>query len=205
MSTASSKSKAKHRLLEAGAILFAKQGFEGTPIREICAHAGTGINMVHHYFGSKQGLFDALIASVSEEIFETPVRAIKVLPSTRGEFIARFEMFAEETLRSMIEHRLVFIMAMREEVIPHSASFNDYNTTFIKFLKHGKKLGFLSESVEPAMLTGLMIDRLGNQVQHSEWIRKTAGVDISNEAYRKRWLAANLQILLFGMLSAEEA
>ena len=26
-----------------------------------CARAGSGINMIHHYFGSKRGLLDAIV------------------------------------------------------------------------------------------------------------------------------------------------
>ena len=192
---------ARARLLDAGAALFARKGFAGTTVRDICDQAGTGNNMVHHYFGSKQGLFDELIAHFSDEIFRVPVRVIQKLPDTREAFVSRFELFIEESLEAMMEHQLLYIMAMREEIIPEKDAFADYNASFIRFLKHGKKQGFLGAHVDPAMLTGFVMDRLGAQVMYSNWIQKTAGVDIYDPKFRARWLRANIDLFLSGMLA----
>ena len=196
--------EARQRLLDAGAVLFARKGVAGKSVREICDQAGTGNNMVHHYFGSKQGLFDTLIENFSDEIFRVPVRVIQKLPDTRDAFVSRFELFIEESLHAMMEHQLLYIMAMREEIIPEKDAFAEYNATFTRYLRHGKKRGFLGAHVDPAMLTGFVMDRLGAQVMYSSWIRRTSGVDIFDARFRNRWLRANLDLILSGMLGRED-
>ena len=45
------------RLLEAGAELFAAQGFHGTTVREIAERAGVNLAAGHYHFGSKRDLY----------------------------------------------------------------------------------------------------------------------------------------------------
>jgi hypothetical protein len=51
------------------------------------------------------------------------------------------------------------------------------------------------------MVTGLVRDRLGNQILYAGMLkdRSTPNV-ISDEAYRKRWLAANIDVLIHAFL-----
>jgi AcrR family transcriptional regulator len=66
----------KSRILASGAELMAEKGFSGVSVREICAHADTSMNMLHHYFGSKQGLLDAIVAKFSSGVFALPMRLL---------------------------------------------------------------------------------------------------------------------------------
>ena len=47
----------RNRLLEAGAELFAAQGFHGTTVREIAERAGVNLAAGHYHFGSKRDLY----------------------------------------------------------------------------------------------------------------------------------------------------
>lgn len=50
-------------LLEVAERLFAEKGYEAVPVRHLAKEAGMNVAMVNYYFGSKDGLFKALIAS----------------------------------------------------------------------------------------------------------------------------------------------
>ena len=52
----------REEILGAARELFAERGFEGTTIRAVAAQAGVDPALVHHYFGTKDDLFDAAIA-----------------------------------------------------------------------------------------------------------------------------------------------
>lgn len=198
----SNNKDARTRLLEAGASLFAEKGFTGTSVREICELAGTGNNMIHHYFGNKQGLYDTLISHFTAEIFTVPIRIMQKMPGSQAEFASRFEMFIEETLEAMIANQQLFVLVLREEVLPAKEPFAEYISSFIAFVEHGKEQGFVNEAIDPAMLTGLVLDRLGNQVQYASKIRQTSGADVITDAdYKARWLRANLDLLLHGFLA----
>ena len=48
-------------LLAAATAEFARNGFAGARIGSICKQAGTTVRMVYHYFGSKSGLYIAVL------------------------------------------------------------------------------------------------------------------------------------------------
>jgi AcrR family transcriptional regulator len=48
-------------LLAAARLVFAEQGFAGATVRAIAARAGVDPAMVNHWFGGKQGLFNATV------------------------------------------------------------------------------------------------------------------------------------------------
>lgn len=55
-------SGARDAILDAAGGLFAERGFDAVSMRAIAAAAGVDAALVHHYFGSKQQLFQGLVA-----------------------------------------------------------------------------------------------------------------------------------------------
>lgn len=51
----------RDRLLKEATALFAHNGYTATPIREIVAQAGVTKPVLYYYFGSKEGLFQAIL------------------------------------------------------------------------------------------------------------------------------------------------
>ena len=47
----------RDRVLSAAGPIFARQGFEGATIREICAAAGVNLASVNYHFGNKETLY----------------------------------------------------------------------------------------------------------------------------------------------------
>lgn len=64
-------------ILAAGRELFAAQGYRGTSIRAVAARAGVTPALVHHFYGSKEGLFVAAtrLPVNPAELVSTLVRA----------------------------------------------------------------------------------------------------------------------------------
>ncbi|MEK3733059.1 MULTISPECIES: TetR/AcrR family transcriptional regulator [unclassified Paenibacillus] len=48
------------RILLAAKTLFAKHGFDGTTVRQVCEEAGANVALVSYHFGGKENLFSAL-------------------------------------------------------------------------------------------------------------------------------------------------
>lgn len=57
----------KARILNAATELFARKGFDGTSIREICKKAGVNICMISYYWGGKQELYEGIIENLIEQ------------------------------------------------------------------------------------------------------------------------------------------
>lgn len=51
----------KRSLLDAAEVLFARQGFAATSMREIAAEAGVNLAAAHYHFGGKRGLMEAVL------------------------------------------------------------------------------------------------------------------------------------------------
>lgn len=90
----------KERLLDAALNLFADRGYDGVAVDEIVDAAGVNKRMVYHYFGSKEGIYAAVLEQAyegvraSEEKFfaqrrsrATPRRAMRDLVALYFEFL----------------------------------------------------------------------------------------------------------------------
>ncbi len=56
------------RLLDAGVELFARRGFHGTSIRDIAERAGVNVAAGHYHYGSKEGLYLAVLRAQFAEV-----------------------------------------------------------------------------------------------------------------------------------------
>jgi AcrR family transcriptional regulator len=59
---------ARDRLLFTAAELFTKRGYAATSVREIVEGAGVTKPILYHHFGSKEGIFHALIRKMEQEL-----------------------------------------------------------------------------------------------------------------------------------------
>ncbi|MGH3561757.1 MAG: TetR family transcriptional regulator [Mycobacterium sp.] len=72
-------SDTRDRILSNARELFARNGFDNTPIRAVSAAAGVDSALVHHYFGTKQQLFAAAIQiPIDPMTIIGPLRAVPV-------------------------------------------------------------------------------------------------------------------------------
>lgn len=190
----------KERLLAAATTLFGEKGYGSVSVREICKSGGTTINMVHHYYGSKEGLLEAIIGRFDDGVFAVPNRLLKKPASSREDFISRLELLFETTLEAYIEHRAVLRVAVREQrAQPVAVSFM---SRFSDFIDEAKKNGYVREDVDSSLVSGAILDRLVNQVQFAPWIKASSGKDVIDDAdYREAWCKANIDLFLRGFLA----
>lgn len=66
----SDNENSKQRILQAAIKLFAKQGFDGTSIRQICKEANANICMISYFWGGKQELYNGIIEDLVEKQIE---------------------------------------------------------------------------------------------------------------------------------------
>jgi AcrR family transcriptional regulator len=190
---------ARSRLLVSGAELMADKGFDGVSVREVCTHAGTSINMVHHYFGSKQGLLDAIVDQFSSGVFALPMLLLDKEPQSKAEFQSIIELLFESTLDAFIEHRSVMLVVVREQADPEALP--TYMERVATFLERAKTNGFVRSQVNTGLIAGFFLDRILNQVQFAPWINRNYGADLlSNAEYKQQWCRANVDVLLNGIM-----
>lgn len=64
------RENSKEKILKAATKLFARKGFEGVSIREICNEANVNICMISYYFGGKKELYQGIIDNLIEQQVE---------------------------------------------------------------------------------------------------------------------------------------
>ena len=75
----------KRRLLDAGTAEFARYGIAGARVDRIAAAASANKAQIYHYFGSKEGLFDA----VFDEFVAQTLREVPIDPTDLPEYAGR--------------------------------------------------------------------------------------------------------------------
>jgi len=65
------KASVRQALIEAGTKLFAERGPDDVSVRELAAHAGVNHGLVHRHFGSKDGLLQATMAKLADDVAES--------------------------------------------------------------------------------------------------------------------------------------
>ena len=71
------REEARERILDAAEELFAKRGYYGVTLREVAAQASSDTALIHYYFASKAGLFDAVIARRAEEVNRVRMQSLE--------------------------------------------------------------------------------------------------------------------------------
>src|SRR5574340_499585 len=97
-------SQTKDRIITAAERLFAQRGFAEASVRDIVAAAGQrNISAVHYYFGSKQGLAEALLRHRMHSINERRSARLGALERTRetGDLRALVEAWVYPLIESL--------------------------------------------------------------------------------------------------------
>lgn len=145
------------RLLSVATDAFAAQGFDGARVDAIARGAGVNINLVYYYFGSKEGLFvavmEATYAALRERHRDMELRALPPREAMAALVRSTFRMFVEwpaitTLLASENLHEARHVA--RSEVI---ADLYDPLIAFIEdTLARGAAEGVFREGIDPVEL-----------------------------------------------------
>lgn len=72
-------------ILDVAEGLFSQHGFHGVTLREVAREAGVDTALVHYYFNSKRGLFDAVLLRRAEVLNRGRLEAMDRYAATAGE------------------------------------------------------------------------------------------------------------------------
>ncbi|MBE7384704.1 MAG: TetR family transcriptional regulator [Leptolyngbya sp. SIO1E4] len=67
----------KQRILDAAERMFGTHGFDGTTLRSIVRDAGVNLALVNYHFGSKEELYQAVVARMAQPIIERQLAALE--------------------------------------------------------------------------------------------------------------------------------
>ena len=170
-------------------------------MRDICTSADASVPMITHHFGSKQGLYDEIVGSFSSNILATPIRMIANTPSSKQDFTTRLELFISETFAALIAQAPVIRILTQDG--GDFENLRDAHSELANFLRSAQDQGFVRASLDIEMVTGLIFDRLGNQIVFATNPAYGGPNVLTDEAFRKRWLAANISVLVSAFVGCQ--
>ena len=91
----------KARLIETAGQLIAKQGYEKTTSKEICQLSKVNLAAINYHFGSREGLYRAVLHQVHQQLLST--EELDVLQGEQKSPGEKLEYFLD-TLTQMVQH-----------------------------------------------------------------------------------------------------
>jgi len=87
---------AREAILEAAEEVFAREGFAGARIETIGAEAGYNKSLIFHYFGGKEGLYQAIMVRLKKRMMDGYLEPLTVFAQCSDEMsLSRLRMFLE--------------------------------------------------------------------------------------------------------------
>lgn len=136
----------RRKVLGAASVLFAEHGLDGVSVRDVARDAGVSLGLVHHYFGSKDALYQAAIAAMYAEL--GPLRADFDQALAEGlDLAALIERVVRAGFRFACSHRAEIKLMMRTVLDTGEVEARWRDTQQLPFLE------------QTSALLGRMLDR----------------------------------------------
>jgi AcrR family transcriptional regulator len=172
----------KARILEAATAEFATHGIAGARVDRIAASAGANKSLIYAYFGSKDGLFDAVFdAAVVATVDEIPIDADDLPAYAARLYDHRLER--PDLLRLANWDRLE-----RDGLGIENEAVQSALTSKVKAISKAQKAGKVSATLKPETLLEFIIALSQTELNHPKGSRAAA-------AHRKRISAAVAQLI----------
>jgi TetR/AcrR family transcriptional regulator len=178
--TAECKMKAK--LYSAAAEVFARKGYAAASVREIVEKAGVTKPVLYYHFGSKEGIYKAILESALRD-FDERVEAVEMLT---GSASLRLRRLCEEVFRIYERHSdVVRLMHAIYYGPPQGAPFFDFDKALLRLhdgvarmVRQGKRAGEFRGSADAMSLAvlGAMNECIDLELTHPEMAVGGAGL-----------------------------
>lgn len=199
-------------VLHAAKTLFARKGFDGTSVRDICREAGVSANAVHYHFGSKGTLYRAILDRFMQERLASAERMLSAQPEDLAELRLRLILFCEETMVSLLDDPETLRIAFDEMLggFAHGGegvaeAIRDHEQRLTDFLTSAQSGGLLREDVDAAILAGTLLERLLNQVRYVEVHVELWNTTPLEPSYRRHWIEQMVDLCVYGAAIGDDS
>jgi AcrR family transcriptional regulator len=196
-------------LLKAASKLFAEKGFEAVTTRNLAEAADVNIAMIAYYFGSKDGLFKAMI----EERFPKTVTKLRSIQKQEGtawdKISAIIDLYVERIVGDGSFHKVVF----RELTLEHRTEHRELILSgieqnwkiIISYIEEGQERGLFKADIDPEFTIASMFGTMFQLVNMPSWTSRLTGETdekyINTEGFKNR-LRTHLKTMMSAHLLA---
>lgn len=116
----------RRAILEAGTVLFLRDGYMSTSMDQVAAAAGVSKQTVYTQFGDKESLFRKIVADVVDEVADPMSAEVARLADTQN-LAADLRGIARQLLAQVVQPR---VMQLRRLVIGEAGRFSELGALF---------------------------------------------------------------------------
>ncbi len=190
----------KEKLVAAATVLFARDGYDRVSIRQISTAAGVNSALISYYFGGKQGLYDAVLAS---QISSVEQFVSKDLSSLDPREVIR--QYAKEMLRVHREHPHLLPYIFRELASADNQPNSIFQTVAPKLfallsgaLARGVRMGIFRIDLDVPSAT-ILLAGMVNFHYLSRHPRDKMGISSPESMQEDRYLSQAVDVFLRGI------
>jgi AcrR family transcriptional regulator len=184
----------REQLLKTASRLFAEKGFEAVTTRELAKQADVNIAMIAYYFGSKEGLFKAMI----EERFPKTGTRLRTIQKQEGDawdkISAVIDLYIERIIGDGSFHKIVFRELTLEQRPEHRElilSGIEQNWKFvIQHIEEGQESGLFKSDIDPQFTLASVFGTIFQLINMPSWTNRLLGENdekyVTTEAFKSR-------------------
>lgn len=143
-------------ILGAAMELFAERGFGSVPLSAIAERAGVSKANIFHHYGSKDGLYLAVMKQASDNTS----RLLAEVTQGAGSFAERIRHFARGHLLYLVQNQCVARLILRELAEGDAergrtlveGAFGGNFATLVSIFKSGQRAGHVRAELDPAVM-----------------------------------------------------
>jgi len=195
----------KELLISKATELFAKNGYEGTTVKDIADSAGINVSLVSYHFGGKLALFHDCLRKFGEEKIGIAYKILQA-PKSQQEFMVRFELFMDEITNSYVEQPMLLALVHHEFETGSAEAVELFKTTFYKafnmvvsFFESAQRSGFIRKDVDVTLLSFLMMGCIKNTFINANLRKPFLKFSVETEEGRKKFKEHIMKIFLEGI------
>ncbi len=186
--------RTRRRILDRAERLFAARGYRGVSLREIAAACGVRPFTVQHHFGSKLGLYQAVLSRFDDELVER----ITAVARESASFPEVVDRVVDDLFEFFVAHRgwvAVSARAALGEALPRGASLE--GPRWIRFIDRiARERTATGLRFDPGLLLVTMEGILHHHVLSKAHYRELFGADVGDPAIRARTREHLKQVIL---------
>jgi AcrR family transcriptional regulator len=186
-------------LLRSARKVFATQGYEAASVREIARQAGVDPALIVHHFGSKEGLWVAVVEQMTEQS-NSLVDATKALGAVRLTARERMKQALVLLIDLLFEDQdigMFFSTAATEQGerlnVLIERLYRPYQEVFVSLLTDSMKAGKL-KARDPALMYAMMLSAISNTISYSHVLEKFTPITSHPEEFKEAVLDIALEM-----------
>lgn len=173
--------------MEVAEELFAEKGFNGTPVRDISEAAQVNLAMISYYFGSKEGLLEALFKYRGEL---AKIKLEGIVNQTGLNSLDKVYLLVDHYINKILNQQCFHRILTREQVLnntgPLSALILDMKKTnfeiISRLIRDGQEKGEFRKDIDIQMMMATMVGTATNLITAKQYYKEMNNLQSLSEA-----------------------